>query len=120
MSSELINSITSQNMNVFVNNKPRDLVYGFGGGLANLGIGVVGAAALAVTAPIYCTYIGASANGVVGGFTGLGVGVGVGLIGSCALLVGGVYTCVTQVFGGLINTPESVGAQCGGKEWDED
>ena len=120
MSTELINSIPSQNINVFVNNKPRDLVYGFGGGLANLGIGEVGAAALAVAAPIYCTYIGASANGVVGGFTGLGVGVGVGLIGSCALLVGGVYTCVTQVFGGLINTPESVGAQCGGKEWDED
>ena len=117
---DIIATVPTQNLNVFVVNKPRDVVYGLGGGLANLGIGVGGAAAMVVAAPIYCTYIGASANGILGGLAGFGVGLGIGVVGSCALLVGGVYTCITQVFGGLINTPESVGAQCGGKEWDED
>ena len=97
MATDIIATVPTQNLNVFVVNKPRDVVYGFGGGLANLGIGIGGAAAMVVAAPIYCTYIGASANGFMGGLAGFGIGLGIGIVGSCALLVGGVYTCLTQV-----------------------
>lgn len=118
--SDLVNHVPVHMINVFVDNKPRDLVHGLGGGMANLGIGMVGAAAVIVAAPVYCTYIGANANGFLGGISGFGIGLGIGIIGSCALVVGGVYTCLTQIFGGLINSPEALGAQCGGREWDED
>ena len=51
-------------------------------GLANIGIGVMGGIGLAVSAPVYCCYIGAEANGIVGGLAGLGIGVGIGIIGT--------------------------------------
>jgi curved DNA-binding protein CbpA len=85
-----------------------------------LGIGVVGGIGLAIAAPIYCCYLGAEANGFLGGLAGLGIGIGVGVLGSVALVIGGVVTCLAQIGGGLIYTPEAIGAQCGGKVWDED
>ena len=116
----ILTTVPSQSLNVFVSNKPRDIVHGLGGGIANLGIGIVGGVGMIVAAPIYCAYIGGEANGVVGGLAGFGIGIGIGIVGSCILVVGGIYTCLTQVVGGLCNSPEAVGAQCGGKEWDAD
>ena len=106
--------------NLFVVNKPKDLLDGVGGGLTNLGVGLSTGVALCVAAPFYGTYIGSESNGICGGIAGFGIGVGVGVIGCCVLVVGGVYTCLTQVIGGLFNSPEAIGAQCGGKVWDED
>ena len=99
--SDIVNHVPVHMINIFVDKQPRDLVHGLGGGVANLGIGVVGATALVIAAPVYGSYIGANANGFVGGIAGFGIGLGVGIVGSCVLVGIGVYTCLTQIFGGI-------------------
>lgn len=66
-------------------------------GAGNMLRGVLGGAALMVSAPVKGAYDGAKSGGAWGAIKGFGMGAGAGIVGGAAVAVGGVATGVYQV-----------------------
>jgi len=105
---------------IFNIKKPKDIRDGLFNGAGNILKGVVGGAAVLVTAPVKSAYDGYSSGGAFGAAKGFGIGLGVGALGGASMAVGGVMTGAYQIGRGIINTPTSVSASSSGKYWDEE
>jgi hypothetical protein len=66
--------------------------------------GVLGGAALMVSAPVKGAYDGAKSGGAWGALKGFGMGAGAGIVGGTAVAVGGVATGMYQVWPNLVFT----------------
>lgn len=80
--------------------------------------GVLGGAAIMVSAPFKGAYDGHQTGGTLGAIKGFGVGAGLGILTGAAVAVGGVATGVYQIGRGVYHTPGAVSASFSGKDWD--
>lgn len=81
-------------------------------------VGVLGGAAVMVSAPFKAAYDGHQTGGTLGALKGFGIGAGMGILTGAAMAVGGVATGVYQIGRGVYHTPGAVSASLSGKDWD--
>eukprot|EP00596_Hydrurales_sp_CCMP1899_P000062 CAMPEP_0119043032 /NCGR_PEP_ID=MMETSP1177-20130426/16361_1 /TAXON_ID=2985 /ORGANISM="Ochromonas sp, Strain CCMP1899" /LENGTH=618 /DNA_ID=CAMNT_0007010211 /DNA_START=212 /DNA_END=2068 /DNA_ORIENTATION=+ len=103
---------------IFSTSKPKDALDGFGKGTGNILKGVLGGAAIMVSAPIKGAIDGSQSGGPWGGMKGFGLGLGLGIMGGTAMAVGGAVTGAVQIGRGFYHTPGAMAAVSQGKEWD--
>lgn len=115
-----IPELDGQDINIFSVKKPRNCLDGTAKGAGNIVKGVVGGAALMVSAPVSGAIAGAQQGGAVGAMKGFGLGLGAGLLGGTVMAVGGAVTGVIQIGRGIYNTPAAVSAAYAGKDWDDE
>lgn len=99
--------------------RPKNLSEGVVSGISNVVAGAVGAAGIAVLAPMAGLAMGLQNGGLLGGVVGVAGGAVVGVLGAAALAVGGAVSGVLQIGRGVVSVPQSIMAPRQGKWWNE-
>jgi hypothetical protein len=112
-----------QQQNIFAGSPglraPKNLQQGLSSGVSQIVAGAIGAAGVAVVAPVAGLSIGLARGGLIGGAVGATGGAVVGVVGAAALAVNGAVSGVVQVAKGVAAVPQSIVAPKQGKWWNE-
>jgi hypothetical protein len=108
------------NVSLFKQSNPSNILNGTKKGVGNLTYGIIGALGAILVMPFAGAKSGYESYGVVGAFGGTLVGVLGGVVGAVGSLLTGLFSFLYFTSLGLIRTPAAVVGLAQGKQWDKD